>query len=184
MKKSRGLSLGLVSGGENEIRTRGRDCSLRRFSKPVVSATHPSLLMTAFVLHIAATPSCLPARHVRPAACGKNFRRRFVGAKLRMFSRSAKFYAMFFLRPFIFRVFMRRKRPPKGGKGRPAVFFRGLQGRKNLADWQIRLNFVPYNRIWHGTLQKKTPSGRPRGIPSVQMYDTLNFRSDISCSKS
>ena len=29
--------------GENEIRTRGTDYSVRRFSKPVVSATHPSL---------------------------------------------------------------------------------------------------------------------------------------------
>ena len=29
--------------GEDEIRTRGKDCSLRRFSKPVVSATHPPL---------------------------------------------------------------------------------------------------------------------------------------------
>lgn len=29
--------------GEDEIRTRGSDCSLRRFSKPVVSATHPPL---------------------------------------------------------------------------------------------------------------------------------------------
>lgn len=86
--------------------------------------------------------------------------------------------------PLHFPGFHAEEAPPKGGKGRPAVFFRGLQGRKNLADWQIRLNFVPYNRIWHGTLQKKTPSGRPRGIPSVQMYDTLNFRSDISCSKS
>ncbi len=31
------------SGGEDEIRTRGSDCSLRRFSKPVVSATHPPI---------------------------------------------------------------------------------------------------------------------------------------------
>ncbi len=31
------------SGGENEIRTRGTGCPVRRFSKPVVSATHPSL---------------------------------------------------------------------------------------------------------------------------------------------
>lgn len=30
-------------GGENEIRTRGTGCPVRRFSKPVVSATHPSL---------------------------------------------------------------------------------------------------------------------------------------------
>ena len=30
--------------GEDEIRTRGQDCSRRRFSKPVVSATHPPLL--------------------------------------------------------------------------------------------------------------------------------------------
>ena len=30
-------------GGEDEIRTRGQDCSRRRFSKPVVSATHPPL---------------------------------------------------------------------------------------------------------------------------------------------
>lgn len=32
-----------LSGGENEIRTRGTGCPVRRFSKPVVSATHPSL---------------------------------------------------------------------------------------------------------------------------------------------
>ena len=30
--------------GEDEIRTRGQDCTRRRFSKPVVSATHPPLL--------------------------------------------------------------------------------------------------------------------------------------------
>lgn len=29
--------------GEDEIRTRGTNCSVRRFSKPVVSATHPPL---------------------------------------------------------------------------------------------------------------------------------------------
>lgn len=30
-------------GGEDEIRTRGTGCPVRRFSKPVVSATHPPL---------------------------------------------------------------------------------------------------------------------------------------------
>jgi hypothetical protein len=30
-------------GGDGEIRTRGKVCTLRRFSKPLVSATHPRL---------------------------------------------------------------------------------------------------------------------------------------------
>ena len=38
--------------GEDEIRTRGRDCSLRRFSKPVVSATHPPLLESGLSLFL------------------------------------------------------------------------------------------------------------------------------------
>ena len=33
-----------ANGGDGEIRTRGSDYSLRRFSKPLVSATHPRLL--------------------------------------------------------------------------------------------------------------------------------------------
>ena len=34
-------------GGDGEIRTRGSDYSLRRFSKPLVSATHPRLRLVA-----------------------------------------------------------------------------------------------------------------------------------------
>ena len=42
-KQGSPLNFSGLPGGEDEIRTRGRDCSLRRFSKPVVSATHPPL---------------------------------------------------------------------------------------------------------------------------------------------
>ena len=35
--------VGSELGGEDEIRTRGAGCPARRFSKPVVSATHPPL---------------------------------------------------------------------------------------------------------------------------------------------
>ena len=183
MKKSRGLSLGLVLGGENEIRTRGRDRSLRRFSKPVVSATHPSLLMTAFVLHIAATLSCLPARHVRPAACGKTSVAGLWVQSYECFPVPPNFTPCFSSAPSFSGFSCGGSVPPKGGKGRPAVFFRGLQGRKNLADWQIRLNFVPYNRIWHGTLQKKDSVWQAPRHP-VRTRTPFNFRSDISCSKS
>lgn len=43
LKSSPNLKHYLWLGGENEIRTRGTGCPVRRFSKPVVSATHPSL---------------------------------------------------------------------------------------------------------------------------------------------
>jgi hypothetical protein len=36
-----------TSGGDGGIRTLGKDVSLRRFSKPLVSATHPRLRITA-----------------------------------------------------------------------------------------------------------------------------------------
>ena len=52
LPKNKGSPLNFsgLLGGEDEIRTRGRDCSLRRFSKPVVSATHPPLLGRACLI--------------------------------------------------------------------------------------------------------------------------------------
>ena len=165
MKKSRGLSLGLVLGGENEIRTRGRDCSLRRFSKPVVSATHPSLLMTAFVLHIAATLSRLPARHVRPAACGKTSVAGLWVQSYECFPVPPNFTPRVFLRPFIFRVFTRRKRPPKGGKGRPAVFSGDCRGGK---IWPIgKLDLILCRITGYGTdpAKRLRPAGPAASRP-------------------
>ena len=59
--------------GENEIRTRGTNYSVRRFSKPVVSATHPSL--RAFRRYGEATKRCANIESFRKNTkkCGENF---------------------------------------------------------------------------------------------------------------
>ena len=72
------VKLLFIIGGEDEIRTRGSDCSLRRFSKPVVSATHPSLLTEGDVYVLSHTF-------------------RICSAKVDNFSCTAKFFDGFFI---------------------------------------------------------------------------------------